>query len=479
MQNSEMNLSEKGLDEHAFQHIVSIDCSFADCSQLLGTGLSDQVSEISESKDSQTEDETSTTNQSRRLVSVEHEQAAKQKEERIYRIDNQACKFQPSRLLREPQIHVSVKSSPAAKAVDIDQIVQHKKAVRISKGAEVQQIVISPYDHIDADELSSSLDGVSMGDSQVDVAHFDAVNSLVASGELPALNQDIPNQGVSNQTVPTSHLPLPAEEPNDSHESPLETQNESSAPALAESPLDNTSPFEESSKSAAHLVPQELKPAWAVNSFRWPETITRLCTHHRSAFQRLVQSMHLNVNREPARIGVIHSKAGQGSTTLATCLAKVLADSKSKVLLADLDLENPDLEEVANIKLKNGWQQLLDDDQSVNEFLVRDSSSNITLMPLRRQADLAVQRTSLLKKMKVVAPDLAAHFDFSVFDIGNVRNLMVDENCHVGFLDGVVIVSDSSGSESSAVAIYEKLIAAGVPAVVIAENFRSKARTAA
>ena len=56
---------------------------------------------------------------------------------------------------------------------------------------------------------------------------------------------------------------------------------------------------------------------------------------------------------------------------------------------------------------------------------------------------------------------------------------MVEENCHVGFLDGVVIVSDASGPGSIAVSIYEKLIAAGIPSVVIAENFGNQFQSAA
>ena len=90
-----------------------------------------------------------------------------------------------------------------------------------------------------------------------------------------------------------------------------------------------------------------------------------------------------------------------------------------------------------------------------------------------------IDRISFFKIVKKWGERLPALFDFSLFDIGNVRNLMVEENCHVGFLDGVVIVSDVSGPGSIAVSIYEKLIAAGIPSVVIAENFGNQFQSAA
>ena len=150
-----------------------------------------------------------------------------------------------------------------------------------------------------------------------------------------------------------------------------------------------------------------------------------------------------------------------------------------KILLTELDVENPNLEERANINFKAGWQKLIDQDADIGEFLVREKRGNLTLMPLKREKNLVSRRGPLLKKITQISANLNNQFDYSIFDIGCLENLMIGETCHTGFLDGAIIVSDFCGNESVAISIFERLVEAGLPAVVIAENFRNQSRTAA
>ncbi|MEC9092331.1 MAG: hypothetical protein VX438_06470, partial [Planctomycetota bacterium] len=225
----------------------------------------------------------------------------------------------------------------------------------------------------------------------------------------------------------------------------------------------------------------EIEPAWEVNEFRWSETVRKLCDQQSAGFSQIIESLKLNKNKrgEGARIGVIHSHPNQGATTLATCLAHLLADTQSRVLLAELDTENPTLEERANIKLKEGWQRLNEEGASLEEFLVREKQKDLMLLPLKRETNLFSKRRLLLEKFTGISAHLKKEFDYSIIDIGNVNNLMIEKTCHVGFLDGAIIVSDFCGDESVAISIFERLLEAGLSAVVIAENFRNQSRFAA
>lgn len=380
---------------------------------------------------------------------------------RIYRIDQQHQRFQPSRLLSQSNLHLRVKAVPAAEQIEVEKLVLQEKAIRISRGSELQQIVVSAYDSIAGIEDLSEL----AMDLPVDLS------AIGIPMDFPVLQPVTPNPPEQEITAPA---PLSAIELTEKSG----RISEAEPPAVVEAqPSPDPVPKSQSSTTVAPL--ETLKPAWEVAAFRWPRTIQKLCGDHRQAFTRLMDSIQRDQPTGVQRLGVVHAVSGQGATTLATCLAKILSDGGAKVWLADMDIERPQLEEVANIQLNRGWQEMLDAREPISEFLVRDASRRLTLMPLSPATGLISRRVELLQTIRNVTDQISSHFDYSIFDIGNVQNLMVEENCHVGFLDAVVIVSESSGEESTAVAIYEKLMAAGVPVVVIAENFRKSSRTAA
>ena len=379
---------------------------------------------------------------------------------KVYRLDGGHQRFESSEMLTEPRIHLSVKTDPPAQSVDIENYVQRRMAIRVSRGHAVQPIVVSPFEGISPDPQE-----ISQLPSHPETAFPVITHQIQMPVSAETVWQTVPDSTTERLLAGGAETALPgsgiSSAPLRDRVSPRSLPNSDEMGGIAA--VDSTS---------------VIRAAWEVQEFRWPDTVLRLCKDHQPAFARLVESLHLHAGRGPARIGVVHSHPRQGATTLATCMARLLAASGAKVLLADLDFEDPFLEEAANIKLQGGWQDL-EQGSSIGEYLVREKASGVTLMPLRREMDLISRRRGLLKIVKKWGERLPALFDFSLFDIGNVRNLMVEENCHVGFLDGVVIVSDASGPGSIAVSIYEKLIAAGIPSVVIAENFGNQFQSAA
>lgn len=417
---------------------------------------------------------------------------------KIYRFDNQHQKFQPSEPRIEPRIHVSVKAKSAGELIALESLADHQNALRISQGAGIEPIVVSQFDSIDISNLDisqlvqtpSSTSGSRPETATTPAQQLDPITEPVTAVQSDLLPLSICSVTTYDQLTGTSQdEPITPQASVETVIHPDEVAQEFEvAQELEQTELESAT-VKTSSPSHAADDPADMMdehwepiiPAWEVSRFRWPAVINNLSAQHKPAFRRLLDSLQVNLNEQqtsPQRIGVIHSRTGQGATTLATCLAKILADS-AKVLLVDLDWASPNLEETANIKLQHGWQELDQSDQPLSEYLVRETASGITLMPLRRETDLAAKTPRLLAKIKEISPKLTSQFDYSLFDIGNAKNLMITENCHVGFLDAAVIVSDSCGDDSFAISIYEQLIAAGVPSVVIAENFRQKSRSVA
>jgi Mrp family chromosome partitioning ATPase len=438
---------------------------------------------------------------------------------RMYRIDDRHDRFLPSGLLSQSNLHLTVKANPATEQVEVENLLQQEKAIRISRGAELQQIVISTYESISGVEDLPDLQDDCLVNPQVIGIPIDFLqtewrpgnremlpagssSSPVETADTRSTQSEVlaaidkaktvglsPSQVIEKQDKSETHDVLPLANPSNQSaiQNGEETAPEQNSEAAGQVEAGNTGATQNTAASKSGAVsqngefaqPEKVKPAWEVAAFRWPATINKLCSEHRSSFTRLLSSIQEGSSVPAMRLGVLHAVSGQGSTTLAACLAKIIADEGAKVLLADMDIESPMLEEVSNIQLNKGWQELLYRQESINEFLVRDASRRLTLMPLGCEPGLVDKRPELLEMLTEISHKISSQFDYSIFDIGNAQNLMLDENCHVGLLDAVVIVSDSSAEESTAVAIYDKLVAAGMQSVVIAENFRGPSQSAA
>lgn len=394
----------------------------------------------------------------------------------VYRVDNRHDRFELGKDERTPHLHVSIKSRPINKTVSIDELVEQKRRQQKIQDAGIQQLVVSAFTPLEVPnanlpDFDSPVQDSRVQDSRVSdsrASGVEAANMNRESGKATA-SGSITKQTVSFESHDSTNVAIAGS-------TTVSIQSDGwQVGGKREPELQVNS----KSEDAHSIVVPLLKPAWEVREFRWPKTVSFLIEHHRAAFDRLVDSLQLGPQPTGARIGVVHPCAGQGASTLATCLANVLADGNRQVALIDFDLDNPCLESLAKIKLQAGWQELIRQAEPVEEYLVRSAEQNLTLMPLRREESLVENRPVLLKTLKEVADLMKSHFDYSVFDIGGPQNLLIEENCHVGFLDAAVIVSDSCNSGSVAVRIYQQLLAAGVPSVVVAENFRSSAKSVA
>ncbi|WP_442129085.1 polysaccharide biosynthesis tyrosine autokinase [Rhizobium leguminosarum] len=174
-------------------------------------------------------------------------------------------------------------------------------------------------------------------------------------------------------------------------------------------------------------------PKDGVNSSNEPETgrglqkgnaITNYVVNHPlSAFAETMRSAKIAVDMENPSlrskvIGVISCLPGEGKSTVAINLAKLLAMQGSRTLLIDADLRNPGATSAIGSHAEHGILEALLEGKPVRDLVLLDSTSKLAFLPavVRRRiphsSDLLSSSimVNLLEEMK-------AHFDYIVLDL--------------------------------------------------------------
>ncbi|MCI0361112.1 MAG: P-loop NTPase [Planctomycetaceae bacterium] len=214
-------------------------------------------------------------------------------------------------------------------------------------------------------------------------------------------------------------------------------------------------------------------PLWEVDRFQWPITVERLVSDKDGYFAQASGRLLAAVRDGLRTLAVSGSRRGEGRTTLALALARSAANAGIQVAVIDADFARPQLAARIGLEVNHGWQDAATGLVPLSETAVRSLSDNITILPLEASA----ARTNLsLADPRVTATlrAAAATFELVIVDLGPLTVsdeplFPADEACP---LDAAIVVRDlryASAAESED--IGQRLMAAGVEAVGIAENF--------
>ncbi len=217
----------------------------------------------------------------------------------------------------------------------------------------------------------------------------------------------------------------------------------------------------------------ECVPLWEVDRFQWPVTVERLVSDKEGYFAQASGRLLAAIRDGLRTLAISGSRRGEGRTTLALALARTAAKAGIQVAVIDADFARPQLAARIGLEIHHGWQDAATGLVPLSETAVRSLADNVTVLPLEGSA----ARTGLsLADPRVTATlrAAAATFELVIVDLGPLAAsdeplFPAEEACP---LDAAIVVRDlryASASESEDVG--QRLMAAGIEAVGIAENF--------
>lgn len=122
-----------------------------------------------------------------------------------------------------------------------------------------------------------------------------------------------------------------------------------------------------------------------------------------------------DLDSPPKRILITSAQLGEGKTTVAVCLARVLALAGKRVVLVDADLRHPRVHRAVRIADKYGLTELLRNEVPLEAVLQRDRETGCCVIPAGGITENPAEALSS-DRMRSLLDGLARTYDFVILD---------------------------------------------------------------
>jgi Mrp family chromosome partitioning ATPase len=192
--------------------------------------------------------------------------------------------------------------------------------------------------------------------------------------------------------------------------------------------------------------------ALEVDRLAWPPTCDALIESAAADFEPVT----LQLTDQAANCGVaavLSIEEGHGGTTIAMCLARILAQTGKRVCLVDGNYRQPGLADCLGLETEGGLECVLAGDAKLSDILVESLEDHLMLLPLSRPlAADALERSKL--RQTVTFGELRDQFDVVIVDAGSVGATPPRRPgmpC-AGLMDSIILV----GRESADAAVWQR-----------------------
>ena len=213
---------------------------------------------------------------------------------------------------------------------------------------------------------------------------------------------------------------------------------------------------------------ESINPAWTVENYHWPSTVTELLGRYPDRFKAVGNAIKSALKNNQTALAVTGLYRRQGQTTLSICLADWAAKNGMKCLLVDADLNQPGLALAAGLPRPINWRKVIRQEEFVELALVHSISDSIDLMP---QGESALHSSMMVDDWKIleqIINDFKPHYDLILVDLGPIREWI--RTSVIRSIDGAISVSHAGIDQAALKGSFLTLSNRGIPVVAIAEN---------
>lgn len=216
-----------------------------------------------------------------------------------------------------------------------------------------------------------------------------------------------------------------------------------------------------------------LTPAWEVDAFHWPSICCQLGELRSEPLIGFVQGVLADAWQGNRVIAVTDFTRGEGSTTLALCLARWAAMFTGRVALVDGDIMQPRIADSLGLSFARGWEEL-SPHVKLSETSVYSVADRLVVVPLGEKSGLFASEPD---------PKLAGHllgqlsscFELVVVDAGPMfdaaHHWFTDPTSR--YIQGALVVQDvRRTSVQQVMDVRRRLAERGIERVSVVENFQ-------
>jgi Mrp family chromosome partitioning ATPase len=216
----------------------------------------------------------------------------------------------------------------------------------------------------------------------------------------------------------------------------------------------------------------KFQAAWEVDRFEFEPIVWEL-SDEKSALWQAAEQLQLAC-REGLRVLAISSPTrGQGRSTLAITLTRMLAATGLNAVLLEGDLDLPSLADKLQMEIRSGWSDALANGLSAEEVAVHSVEDRFTVLPLATCDQAAGRRPDTAATAHMI-DRLRDHFDIVLIDAANVNVIGgwipgTDGTCQI---DAALVIQDARQPDEDAMqACLRRLQKLGIENLGLVENF--------
>lgn len=221
----------------------------------------------------------------------------------------------------------------------------------------------------------------------------------------------------------------------------------------------------------ATVVGSEFVAAWEVDRFEFEDIVWELSAEASPLWQAAEQ---LEIAcREGLKVLAITSPArGQGRSTLAITLARMLSATGLNVALLDGDIDRPSLADKMRLEIRLGWGDAVRTGLSVEEVAVQSVEDGFTVLP-SATPDATKALRPAAEATGMMIGRLREAFDLIVIDTANVNVvggwIPGADDCQI---DAALVIQDLRNEDPDAMqACLRRLQKIGIANIGLVENF--------
>lgn len=212
-------------------------------------------------------------------------------------------------------------------------------------------------------------------------------------------------------------------------------------------------------------------PLWEVDCLEWPAVCAELSRTIDQGSAGVIENLLRACQAGLQVMAVTSPQSGEGTSTVACCLAMLAGKHGLNIVLVDGNIENPSLSYQTNLDLEVDWNDAVSKRLPLEEIAVRSVDDQVTLVPLLERLNAPELNE---QNMAMMLQELSQSFDLVIVDLGNMssqRNL-VRKLGELGVLNAVVAVVDRRLSSPERIEMCLRQIRqTGIASIGLVENF--------
>ncbi len=212
-------------------------------------------------------------------------------------------------------------------------------------------------------------------------------------------------------------------------------------------------------------------PLWEVDRLQWPQVCSELSRAMDEDSSIVVENLMRACQEGLQVLAVTSPQSGEGTSTVACCLAMLAGKHGLNIALVDSNIENPSLSYQTNLELDVDWHEAVAKRLPLEEIAVHSVDDQVTLVPLLERLNAPELNEHNVARM---LQELSQSFDLVIVDLGNMSSprSMVRKLGELGVIHAVVAVVDRRLSSPDRIeSCLRQIRQTGIASIGLVENF--------